>query len=65
MFYYEWLHRDLAALEAGEEPLIPNLHTCPEPYPRDVAEALASFHASSGVPVHPRTAARIRLGLRS
>jgi hypothetical protein len=28
-------------------------HACPDPYPRDIAEALIAFHASSGMPMHP------------
>jgi hypothetical protein len=39
-------------------------HACPEPYPRETAETLAAFYASSGVPTTQREKARILLGLR-
>jgi len=40
-------------------------HTCPPPYPRDIAEQLVEALATPGAPVaHPLMLARIRLGLR-
>jgi hypothetical protein len=69
LYYHEWLQQDWKALLTPgaevPEPLIPNIHTCPEPFPRIVAESLAQFHASTGIPVHPVVAARIRLGLEA
>ena len=41
----------------------PEPHVCPEPYSRATAETLAAWASSSGTPIHPRMAARIRLGL--
>lgn len=63
MSYYEWLHEDLADLQAGNDPLIPNIHECPKPYPYETALMLASLYTRTGVPTSQRQEARIRLGL--
>jgi hypothetical protein len=39
-------------------------HRCPEPFSPEVARKWRDFIACYEVPVHPRFAARIRLGLR-
>jgi hypothetical protein len=58
MFYYEWLG------EPGEEALIPNMHECPPPFPREVAEAYVQMaRAMGGMVVSQRMKAQIRLGL--
>ena len=38
-------------------------HVCPEAYTREVAESLVAFFGNSGIPIHPRMKASIRLGL--
>lgn len=43
----------------------PMPHECPEAYPRETAEMMASFHSLTGIPVSPRTKARIQMGLAS
>jgi hypothetical protein len=63
MYYVEW-HQTWEDMNAGKEPMIPNIHECPEPFPRDVAVSLVQFHASSGAPMHPRDKARCVLALR-
>jgi hypothetical protein len=60
IFYYEWLHTDL---RFEGEPLIPNMHVCPEPYPRETAEFLLSFYVNSGMVTTQTVKARIKLGL--
>lgn len=63
IFYYEWLHSGFAGMERGDEPLIPNVHECPAPYPPDVARMMLNTCIATGMPVSQRTRARIRLGL--
>lgn len=58
IFYYDWLG------EPGEEPLIPNIHECPPPFPPDVARSLLQTIVAYGVPVSQTMKARIRLGLQ-
>jgi hypothetical protein len=68
IFYYEWLQQDFkAVLGAGAvpEPLIPNIHACPEPYPYEHAVMLHGTYAAAGMPVSQRVKARIMLGLRA
>lgn len=57
IFYYDWLG------EPGEEPLIPNVHECPEPFPFEYAQSLMASCIAYGVPVSQTTKARIKLGL--
>jgi hypothetical protein len=68
IFYYEWLQQDPRAFFTpnveAPEPLIPNIHECPEPYPYKQAQALAALYGSAGIPVSQTTKARIKLGLR-
>lgn len=61
IFYYEWLHADM---NYEGEPLIPNVHECPEPYPFETAQTLAHYYATTGIPVSQNVKARIKLGLR-
>lgn len=69
MAYYEWLLDEdgaRALLTPGAtvpEAMIPNVHACPKPYPRETAELLAAFYARTGVPTSQRIKARIKLGL--
>jgi hypothetical protein len=70
IFYYEWLHGEggfKAMVTAGAElpePLIPNVHECPEPYPRHVAEMLLGIYSQPGSPpISQKMKARIKLGL--
>jgi hypothetical protein len=57
IFYYEWLR------EPGGEPLIPNMHECPEPFSPELARSLLSTILAYGVPVSQTMKARIKLGL--
>lgn len=68
IFYYEWLQQDWKAiLTPGDppcEPLIPNVHECPEPYTYEVAKLKVEMAAAmGGVVVSQTERARIRLGL--
>lgn len=38
-------------------------HECPEPLPYEQALSMAQFYVSSGIPIHQRLKAQIRLGL--
>lgn len=71
MIYYEWLLDEASALAlftpgaVVPEGMVPNIHECPEPYPREQAEHLARFYATTGTPGSQRTKARIKLGLEA
>jgi hypothetical protein len=67
MTYYEWLHESSSLFGSAlrGEPLIPNMHVCPEPFDPEVAAYLLEFFVSSGIPTTQRVKARIRLGLRN
>lgn len=59
----QWTPRmtDHEGNDLGERPP----HECPQPYAPGVAQALHDFYVSSQIPVHPRGAAAIRLGMEA